>query len=80
MLVFKLEPGEQTSRDEIVEAVSLRVGRSRQWTQEQVIPQIDSALGSNLVEDANGALRTPTAATSWTLWLETEDVPESSGE
>ncbi len=70
MLVFKLGPGEHASREEIVEIVSERLGRSREWTRAKITPQIESALGSSLVADADGVLRTSTAATNWTLWLE----------
>ena len=70
MLVFKLGPGEHASREEIVEIVSERVGRSREWTRAKITPQIESALGSSLVADADGVLRTSNAATSWTLWVD----------
>ncbi len=70
MLVFKLQPGERASRDEIVEIVSERLGSSREWTREKVMPEIDSALGTNLVEGADGELQTVNDATIWTLWIE----------
>ena len=74
MLVFKLEPGERTTRDQIVETVSERLGCSREWTRDKIMPSIESALGgNNLVESPDGALRTPNNASSWTLWLEPPD-------
>ncbi len=79
MLVFKLGPGERTSRDEIVEIVSERLGRNREWTREKIMPQIDSALGgNNLVADPDGVLSTPNDATYWTLWLEPQDEESDS--
>ncbi|MEE9279669.1 MAG: hypothetical protein V3V67_05800 [Myxococcota bacterium] len=70
MLVFKLQPGERTSRMEIVEIVSERLGSDWEWTRGQVMPEIDSALGTNLVEGADGELQTVNDATIWTLWME----------
>ncbi len=78
MLVFKLGPGEHASREEIVEIVSERLGRSREWTRDKIMPQIESALGNNLVADPDGVLSTPNDATSWTLWLEPQDEESDS--
>ncbi len=77
-LVFKLQPGERTSRVEIVDIVSERLGSDWEWTPGQVMPDIESALGTNLVEDADGVLRTVNDATIWTLWMEPprEDADE----
>ena len=73
-LVFKLGPGERASRDQIVEIVSDCLGCRRDWTREKVMPQIDAAVGGKiLVADADGVLRTPNDASSWTLWLEPPD-------
>ena len=69
-LVFKLQPGERTSRVEIVDIVSERLGSDWEWTRDKVMPDIESALGANLVEDADGVLRTVNDATIWTLWME----------
>ncbi len=69
-LVFKLQPGERTSRVEIVDKVSELLGSDWEWTRGQVMPDIESALGTNLVEDADGVLRTVNDATIWTLWME----------
>ncbi len=79
MLVFKLQPGERTSRDEIVDIVAERLGSSREWTRGQVMPEIDSALGTNLVEGADGELQTVNDATIWTLWMEPpEEDPDAA--
>ncbi len=69
MLVFKLQPGERTSRMEIVDAVAERLGSDWEWTRGQVMPEIDSALGTNLVEGADGELQTVNDSTIWTLWI-----------
>ena len=69
-LVFKLQPGERTSRVEIVDIVSERLGSDWEWTRGEVMPEIESALGTNLVESADGELRTVNDATIWTLWME----------
>ena len=69
-LVFKLQPGERTTRVEIVEIVSERLASGCEWTRGQVMPEIESALGTNLVEGADGELRTVNDATIWTLWIE----------
>ena len=69
-LVFKLQPGERTSRVEIVDIVSERLGSGWEWTRGKIMPEIESALGTNLVEGADGELRTVNDATIWTLWME----------
>ncbi len=80
-LVFKLQPGERTSRVEIVDIVSERLGSDWEWTRGKIMPDIESALGTNLVEDANGVLRTVNDATIWTLWMEppAEDPDDRKG-
>ncbi len=77
-LVFKLLPGERTSRVEIVDKVSELLGSDREWTRGQVMPDIESALGTNLVEGADGELRTVNDATIWTLWPEPQDEESDS--
>ncbi len=73
-LVFKLRPGERTTREEIVTDVSEHLGCSHEWVRDKISPHIESALsGKNLVADAEGVLQTPTSATSWTLWLDPPD-------
>ncbi len=76
-LVFKLQPGERTSRVEIVDKVSELLGSDWEWTRGEVMPDIESALGTNLVEDADGVLRTVNDATIWTLWME---LPEEASD
>ncbi len=79
-LVFKLQPGERTSRVGIVDIVSERLGSSWEWTRGKIMPEIESALGTNLVEGADGVLRTVNDATIWTLWMEPPEEEEDSDE
>ncbi len=58
---------------EIVDKVSELLGSDWEWTRGQVMPDIESALGTNLVESADGELRTVNDATIWTLWMEPQD-------
>ncbi len=77
-LVFKLLPGERTSRVEIVDKVSELLGSDWEWTRGKIMPDIQSALGTNLVESADGGLRTVNDATIWTLWMEPpEEAPDN---
>jgi hypothetical protein len=55
---------------EIVDKVSELLGSDWEWTRGEVMPDIESALGTNLVESADGQLQTVNDATIWTLWME----------
>ncbi len=73
MLVFKLDPFEAATADQIVRAAAILMNADEDSVREHVTAQIDAAIkDGSLVQSSDGKLRPPRSA-AWTLHMEAED-------